>query len=88
MRARLLCFREREFVLFLTLHHISFDGWSLNILLRELGQLYRQFVAGDPAELPPLPIQFADYASWLRQWVDGVVRSFCRTAVRSLDCLR
>ncbi|HEX6199064.1 MAG TPA: condensation domain-containing protein, partial [Thermoanaerobaculia bacterium] len=62
--------------LLLNLHHIAFDGWSLGILLEELGVLYRGFAAGadDPAAgLPPLPVRYADYAVWQRRWLAGEV---------------
>ena len=60
LRARLLRRGEREHVLVLALHHIVTDAWSLGVLARELGALY----GGRP--LPPLPIQYADYAQWQR----------------------
>jgi amino acid adenylation domain-containing protein len=62
---------EREHVLLLTLHHIAFDGWSLEVLTHELEQLYPR--AGEAAgrSLPPVRIQYADYATWQREWFDG-----------------
>ena len=51
-----------EHVLLLTLHHIVSDGWSLGVLLDELGALYRALAAGEPSPLPELPVQYADYA--------------------------
>lgn len=56
-----------EHMLMLTMHHIISDGWSLGIFFRELAAIYRGFVAGEPAELPELPVQFADYALWERE---------------------
>ncbi|HEX6290904.1 MAG TPA: amino acid adenylation domain-containing protein, partial [Herpetosiphonaceae bacterium] len=50
-------------------HHFVHDGWSYAVFLRELFQLYRAGVTGQPAALPPLPLQFADYAVWQRQWL-------------------
>jgi len=61
--------REDHLALF-NLHHIVADGWSLGVLVRELGTLYRAFAAGEPSPLPPLPIQYADYAVWQRQHLD------------------
>ena len=52
----------------MTLHHIISDGWSLGILMHELTVLYEAFAAGKPSPLPALPIQYADFASWQRQW--------------------
>ena len=60
-----------EHVLQLTLHHIVSDGWSVGILVRELSALYSAFAAGRPSPLPPLPVQYADYARWQRGWLDG-----------------
>jgi non-ribosomal peptide synthetase component F/acyl carrier protein len=60
-------------VLLLTLHHIITDGWSTGVLVRELITLYRAFVVDQPLPLPPLPLQYADYALWQRQWLQGEV---------------
>lgn len=65
MRARLWRVSGTEHVLLLVVHHIVFDGWSMGVLTRELGALYDS--SGDPAALPPLAIQFADYALWQRE---------------------
>ncbi len=71
LRASLLRLAEREHVLFLTMHHIVSDGWSMGVLYRELEQLYRAYSARLASPLPELPIQYADYASWQRQWLQG-----------------
>ncbi len=63
-RVCLLEIDAREHLLVLTLHHIVTDGWSMGVLARELAALYRAFVRGEPASLPPLPIQYADFARW------------------------
>ena len=73
IRARLLRLAPQDHVLLLTLHHIIADGWSLGILFRELTTLYVAFTRGDPSPLPDLPIQYADYAVWQRQWLEGNV---------------
>ena len=73
MRTYLLRLAPDEHVLLLTLHHIITDGWSNIILRRELRQLYEAFVAGKPSSLAPLPIQYADYALWQRNWLQGEV---------------
>ncbi len=62
-----------EHVLLLTLHHIASDGWSLGVLVGELGALYGAFRAGRPSPLPALPIQYADFAVWQRAWLSGPV---------------
>jgi amino acid adenylation domain-containing protein len=70
-RTSLLQLEPHEQVLLLTLHHIITDGWSNEVLMRELTTLYRAFVAGQSSPLAPLPIQYADYALWQRQWLQG-----------------
>ncbi|HYH47367.1 MAG TPA: condensation domain-containing protein, partial [Thermoanaerobaculia bacterium] len=63
-----------EHVLLLTVHHIAADGWSVGILVRELAALYGAFRAGRPAAaagLPELPVQYADFAAWQREWLSG-----------------
>ena len=62
-----------ENLLFLSLHHIVSDAWSMGVLLRELGILYAAFRAGLPPRLPELPVQYADYAVWQRDWLQGEV---------------
>ncbi|HEY0513939.1 MAG TPA: non-ribosomal peptide synthase/polyketide synthase, partial [Thermoanaerobaculia bacterium] len=62
-----------EHALFLSLHHIVSDAWSMEILLRELGTLYAGFSSGNPSSLPELPVQYADFAVWQRQWLQGEV---------------
>ncbi|MEM7586643.1 MAG: amino acid adenylation domain-containing protein, partial [Acidobacteriota bacterium] len=73
LRAGLVRFEEGHFTLWLTLHHIASDGWSMEILAQELGALYASFVAGKPSKLPELPIQYGDYAAWQRGWLQGEV---------------
>ena len=64
---------ERERVVLFTMHHIVSDGWSSGVLLREFVELYEAFVAGRPSPLPELAIQYADYAVWQREWLQGDV---------------
>ncbi|RYE99917.1 MAG: non-ribosomal peptide synthetase, partial [Oxalobacteraceae bacterium] len=71
VRARLLRLAEDEHVLLVTQHHIVSDGWSTGILVREVSQLYAAFSQGRAAALPPLAIQYADYAAWQRAWLQG-----------------
>lgn len=63
LRARLLRTGDTGHVLLLTLHHIITDGWSMSILVQEVSALYRAFVAGNDDPLPPLSVQYADYAA-------------------------
>jgi len=67
VRARLVRLGERQHVLLLMLHHVIFDGWSEGLLHGELATLYQAFAAGRPSPLPPLPLQYADFAVWQRQ---------------------
>jgi len=69
MRATLIHLEETDHVLTLVIHHIASDLWAWGILLRELGALYGGFAAGNPAALPALGIQYADYAAWERSWL-------------------
>ncbi|MFL5541818.1 MAG: condensation domain-containing protein, partial [Longimicrobiaceae bacterium] len=73
LRQCLVRLDEQEHVLLLTMHHIVSDGWSVGVLHRELGALYAAFVHGQGDPLPPLPVQYADYAVWHRRWVEGPV---------------
>src|SRR5262249_28543469 len=67
LSVELLVLGEREHVLVLAMHHIVSDGWSIAILLKELGLLYAAARERVEADLPRLPIQYADYALWQRQ---------------------
>ncbi|MGE0127963.1 MAG: amino acid adenylation domain-containing protein [Blastocatellales bacterium] len=71
VRARLLRLNEDEHLAMLTLSHIISDGWSAGILIREVAALYEAFNAGLPSPLAELPIQYADFAAWQRQWLQG-----------------
>jgi len=71
IRGRLLRVKEDEHVLLVTMHHIVSDGWSRAILIREVGTLYAAYREGRANPLSPLPIQYADYALWQRQWLQG-----------------
>ena len=73
LRITLLRLGEEEHVGLLTMHHIVSDGWSTGILIREMAVLYEAFSAGRSSPLPELPIQYADFADWQRQWLQGEV---------------
>ncbi|MBV9494867.1 MAG: AMP-binding protein, partial [Acidobacteria bacterium] len=66
LRGKVITVAADEHVLMLNMHHIISDGWSLGILLRELGLI----LEGHAAELPALPIQYADYSVWQRNWLE------------------
>lgn len=71
LRARLLRLSDTEHVLLINMHHIVSDGWSAGVLVSELGSLYQAFGRGEESPLPPLPMQFADYALAQRQRHDS-----------------
>ncbi|MDY6838555.1 MAG: amino acid adenylation domain-containing protein [Thermodesulfobacteriota bacterium] len=71
LRATLLRMTEQEYVLLLTLHHIVADEWSMEVLFRELAVLYKALSVDRPSPLNALPIQYADFAVWQRQWLQG-----------------
>ncbi|MDY7229483.1 non-ribosomal peptide synthase/polyketide synthase [Hyalangium rubrum] len=75
LRARLFRLNAADHILVMTIHHIVSDGGSLGILIREVAQLYAAFSSGREPELAPLPIQYADYAQWQRDWLgtEGVL---------------
>jgi amino acid adenylation domain-containing protein len=73
LRTQLLRLHEQEHWLILTFHHIASDGWSSDVLWREWPALYGDFSAGRPSSLPLLPVQYADYAVWQRQSLQGDV---------------
>ncbi|MBW4660754.1 MAG: amino acid adenylation domain-containing protein [Drouetiella hepatica Uher 2000/2452] len=73
LRVTLVRLHDREHVALLTLHHIVSDAWSMAVLIRELMALYTAFSTGQPSPLPALPIQYADFAVWQRQWLQGEV---------------
>src|SRR5262249_17253105 len=73
LRTKVIELGDREHLLLYTMHHIVSDGWSMEILRREAGDLYRSFSAGEPSPLDELPIQYADFAVWQRQWLKGEV---------------
>ncbi|MEG5026529.1 amino acid adenylation domain-containing protein [Microcoleus sp. AT8-B1] len=69
----LLQLSEEEYVLLLTMHHIVSDGWSIGVLARELAAIYEALSAGNQPQLPELPVQYADFAIWQRNWLWGEV---------------
>jgi amino acid adenylation domain-containing protein len=73
MRALLVVLGEQEHALLLTIHHIVIDGWSIDILCREMSALYEAFASGASVPLPDLPIQYVDFAVWQREYLQGEV---------------
>ncbi|HYO14677.1 MAG TPA: amino acid adenylation domain-containing protein, partial [Thermoanaerobaculia bacterium] len=72
-RSALLRMGPEDHVALVTMHHIVSDGWSMDLMVRELTTLYPAFLAGDRSPLPPLPVQYADFALWQRSWLQGEV---------------
>ncbi|NTW04245.1 MAG: AMP-binding protein, partial [Oscillochloris sp.] len=71
LRVQLIRLSEQEHVALLTMHHITFDGWSMGVFVEELADLYAEATGGSPATLPELSVQYADFASWQRGWLQG-----------------
>ncbi|PRW68939.1 non-ribosomal peptide synthetase [Pseudomonas fluorescens] len=71
LRVTLLRLAEDDHVLLLVQHHIVSDGWSMQVMVDELVQLYAAYSQGQDLQLPALPIQYADYAQWQREWMTG-----------------
>ena len=73
LRVQLLRLGTEDHVVLFTVHHIISDGWSSGILVREVGALYEAYIEGHESPLPELGIQYADYAVWQREWLQGEV---------------
>jgi amino acid adenylation domain-containing protein/non-ribosomal peptide synthase protein (TIGR01720 family) len=73
LRAQLLRVSAEEHVVLVTMHHIVSDGWSMGLLVREVSRLYEAYRSGQESPLTELPIQYADYAVWQREWLSGDV---------------
>src|ERR687886_246051 len=73
LRVTLLQLDDAEYLLMLNMHHIVSDGWSIGVLVQELGALYTAFASEKPSPLPALSIQYADFAKWQREWLQGEV---------------
>ncbi|MBA6304371.1 non-ribosomal peptide synthase/polyketide synthase [Colwellia sp. MB02u-14] len=73
LRVTLVRENSNSHVILFNMHHIASDGWSMSVLISEFTQLYKAYIAGDTDPLTPLNIQYADYAHWQRQWLNGSV---------------
>lgn len=73
LRISLFSLEPEVHLLLFVIHHIISDGWSRGILVRELATLYTAQVTGQPAALPSLPVQYADFAVWQKQWLQSAV---------------
>ena len=70
-RAAVARISAEDHLLLICLHHVASDGWSTGVLVREFTQLYEAYRAGDRSPLAELPVQYADFAVWQRQWLQG-----------------
>ncbi|WP_414568460.1 non-ribosomal peptide synthetase [Nostoc sp. CCY 9925] len=73
LRVKLLVLSKTEHILLLNMHHIICDDWSIGVLIRELGMLYTAFAQNQTPFLSELPLQYADFAHWQREWLQGEV---------------
>ena len=73
LRTALVRRQADEHLLLVTAHHIAADGWSMGLMAREVAELVRAALAGRPAALPALPVQYADFAQWQRTWMTDEV---------------
>ncbi len=92
LRASLQILSDQEFLLAITIHHIASDGWSGAILSRELWALYEALLRGEASPLEPLALQYADYAAWQRERLQGErlekLLGFWRTQLSDLAILQ
>ncbi|MDZ8024549.1 MAG: amino acid adenylation domain-containing protein [Nostoc sp. DedQUE11] len=73
LRVKLLVLSKTKHILLLNMHHIICDDWSIGVLIRELGMLYTAFAQNQTPFLSELPLQYADFAHWQREWLQGEV---------------
>ena len=71
MRVSLFNIDQDENILLIVMHHILADGWSMGVLVNEVRTLYEALATGNPSPLPPLLVQYADFAAWQRRWLTG-----------------
>src|SRR5688572_5727442 len=74
LRAVIVKVDDEDHALCLTLHHIISDGWSSGVFVQEFASLYEAFASGRTPALPPLKVQYADFAIWQREWLEGNVK--------------
>nr|WP_293122467.1 amino acid adenylation domain-containing protein [Moorena sp. SIO4G3] len=71
MRVRWFTCSEQDHIMLLTIHHIALDGWSWNLIAKELPQLYQAQLNGIEASLPPLQYSYQDYVNWQKELIEG-----------------
>ncbi len=72
-RIHLLKLKDDDHLILINMHHTITDGWSMGVMVREMAVLYNAFLDKQPSPLPDLPVQYADYAVWQRNWLQGEV---------------
>ena len=91
LRVKLGRLGEQEHVLLVNMHHIVSDGWSIEIMIRELTRLYEAYARGEESPLAELEIQYADYAVWQRDWLQGEVlqkqMGYWKEQLKGMDAL-
>lgn len=91
-RVTFIYLEPNQSVLLFSIHHIIIDGWSIQLLNKELLTIYEAFSSGKPSPLPELTVQYADYAVWQREWLSGNVRethlNFWKTQLAHLPVLQ
>ncbi len=85
-RFALLHVGSEEDYLFFTIHHIAFDDWSRHVFIQDLVQVYTAYQSREESNLPPLPIQYTDYALWQREWISGETRTALIQHWKSIFC--
>jgi amino acid adenylation domain-containing protein len=73
MRVTILCLTDSEHILLLNMHHIAADDWSIGVLIREIQAIYTALINRQTSPLPELSLQYADFAEWQREWLQGEV---------------
>jgi hypothetical protein len=73
LRVRVLQASATSHVVLVTMHHIVSDGWSMSIFIQEIRDLYEAYSSGRASPLPELPVQYADFALWQKEWLSGEV---------------
>src|SRR5207247_2616463 len=85
LRLAVLRLGPQDHVVLMTVHHIAYDGWSTGVLVQEFTTLYRAIAEGRPPDLPPLPVQYPDFAYWQRRWLaDGLLEGLIGFVVNTL----
>jgi len=71
LRTTLIKLGDEHHILQIVIHHIVSDGWSIGVLVKEVAALYQAYIRREASPLPELPVQYADYAEWQREWLQG-----------------